>query len=467
MCIRSKRILSMCLAAGLIMGPVGSLSVRADKSYDATNVGIIGRVDDYIEKKGDTAVEELLGLIEESIAEEKAWEESLKEAAVGTEAYIAVEEVSEEATLTDAAPEEAKAEVKEETKEEVKEEDKIKKEEKKETEEEAAAVTVNTNGFKQFEGKAVATVDSILNIRKESSPEAEIVGTLGRCGICTVIEKGDEWTLIESGPCKGYVKTSYLAFGDDAAKWFTDNGYLPQAVIAADGLNVREKADASSNSLTTVTRGETYKILSTAESGWTKIEVSSDIKGYVNNEYVEIGFRTVEAVAAEEKKEEEKSEESTEENTEESTEESSEADTSEETTEAEESDNESGYAAPAGQAGQDIADYAVQFEGNPYVYGGTSLTGGADCSGFVMSVYAQFGYSLPRVADDQANVGTEVSLSDIQPGDLLFYGSGYIGHVAIYIGNGQIVHAASSSQGIIIQNYDYHTPCKATRIVNN
>lgn len=88
-----------------------------------------------------------------------------------------------------------------------------------------------------------------------------------------------------------------------------------------------------------------------------------------------------------------------------------------------------------------IVDFALQFEGNPYVYGGTSLTNGADCSGFVMSVFAQFGYSLPRVAADQYYQSVQKSVADLEPGDLVFYGSG-ISHVALYIGDGQIIHAA-------------------------
>ena len=104
-----------------------------------------------------------------------------------------------------------------------------------------------------------------------------------------------------------------------------------------------------------------------------------------------------------------------------------------------------------------IVEFALQFEGNPYVYGGTSLTNGADCSGFVMSVFAQFGYSLPRVAADQYYQSVQKSVADLEPGDLVFYGSG-ISHVALYIGNGQIIHASTSASGIKISNYDYETP---------
>lgn len=107
---------------------------------------------------------------------------------------------------------------------------------------------------------------------------------------------------------------------------------------------------------------------------------------------------------------------------------------------------------------EEIVEFAVQFEGNPYAYGGTSLTGGADCSGFVMSVFQEFGYELPRVAADQCNSSTQKSIEDIQPADLVFYGNGGISHVALYIGDGQIIHASTSASGIKISDYDYETP---------
>ena len=114
-------------------------------------------------------------------------------------------------------------------------------------------------------------------------------------------------------------------------------------------------------------------------------------------------------------------------------------------------------------------DFALQFEGNPYVYGGTSLTNGADCSGFVMSVFANFGYSLPRVAAAQCDASTKKDISQLEPGDLVFYGSGYIDHVALYIGGGQVVHASNSAPyprgGIKISNVNYRTPICARRII--
>ena len=106
---------------------------------------------------------------------------------------------------------------------------------------------------------------------------------------------------------------------------------------------------------------------------------------------------------------------------------------------------------------QEIVDFALQFEGNPYVYGGTSLTNGADCSGFVMSVFAEFGYSLPRVAADQYYQSSQKTVENLKPGDLIFYGNG-ISHVALYIGDGKIIHASTSATGIKISDYDYQTP---------
>ena len=107
---------------------------------------------------------------------------------------------------------------------------------------------------------------------------------------------------------------------------------------------------------------------------------------------------------------------------------------------------------------QAVVNFALQFEGNPYVYGGTSLTNGADCSGFVMSVFANFGYSLPRVAADQCAASTKKDISQLEPGDLIFYGSGYVDHVALYIGDGKIIHASGAATGIKISNYDYQQP---------
>ena len=129
---------------------------------------------------------------------------------------------------------------------------------------------------------------------------------------------------------------------------------------------------------------------------------------------------------------------------------------------SEDTSSDSGSSSSYSGSGSSVVDYATQFVGNPYVWGGTSLTNGADCSGFVQSVYANFGVSLPRTSYEQQNAGTEVSYADAQPGDLICYG----GHVAIYMGNGQIVHASNSQDGIKISNdATYRTIVSVRRLV--
>ena len=113
----------------------------------------------------------------------------------------------------------------------------------------------------------------------------------------------------------------------------------------------------------------------------------------------------------------------------------------------------------------EICEYARQFVGNPYRWGGTSLTKGADCSGFTLSVYANYGVSLPHSSKAQANCGTRIDLSELQPGDLVFYGGKNIHHVAMYIGNGQVVHAQSTNTGIVVSSMHYNTPTRAVRIL--
>ena len=114
-----------------------------------------------------------------------------------------------------------------------------------------------------------------------------------------------------------------------------------------------------------------------------------------------------------------------------------------------------------------IVAYAKQFLGNPYVYGGTSLTNGADCSGFTQGVLANFGINTGRSSRDQAENGREIGIDAVQPGDLLFYASGtYINHVALYIGGGQVIHASNSTTGITISPYNYRTPCKAVSFLD-
>ena len=191
--------------------------------------------------------------------------------------------------------------------------------------------------------------------------------------------------------------------------------------------------------------GEDLTVTDESVDGWVKVSIEEG-DGYVSSDYVSLRTDYVEAESKEEEearlaKEEEERQAAaaaaaaaTKKNSSSSNSSSSSGSSS----------SSASYSAPSGSSGQAVVDYACQFVGNPYVYGGTSLTNGTDCSGFVMSVYAAFGISLPHSSSGMRGVGYEVSLSDAQPGDIICYS----GHVAIYVGNNTIVHASTASSGI-------------------
>lgn len=352
--------------------------------------------------------------------------------------------------------------------------------------------------------QVVANIDSYLNIRSDASEEAEVVGKFYRGNVGTVVEKGDEWSLVSSGNAYGYVHNDYLLFGD-AAEAYIENNCDQVAKVATETLNVRAEESTESDILTLTDEGETFTILGN-DNGWVKVALSEEQIGYVSSDYVYIDYvyetavtieeeqaaiaaaeaeaaaaeaqAVAEAAAAEQAAQQQTTQQPT---TQAPTTEAptTEAPTTQApTTEApkqeavtstdvkvsdEDTSKETVKQESSSTSGQAIADYAVQFVGNPYVYGGTSLTNGADCSGFVQSVYKHFGYSLPRTAASQSGAGTKVSVDNLQPGDLLFYHN--YGHVAIYIGGGQVVHASNKKTGIKISNYNYSPINKAVRIV--
>lgn len=328
--------------------------------------------------------------------------------------------------------------------------------------------------------QVVANIDSYLNIRTEPSEESEVVGKFYTGNVGTLVESGEEWSVVASGNAYGYVNNDYLLFGEEAEAYI-ENNCDQVARVTADTLNVRAEESTESNVVTQTDEGTALTILG-QEGDWIKVAVTDDEVGYVASDYVYVDYVYETAVTIEEEQAAIAAAEAVAQAQAEAeaaaaaqaaaaatpatteapaaTEEKTEATTEnklEETTEADTTSN------TGSTTGQEIADYAVQFVGNPYVYGGTSLTNGADCSGFVQSVYKHFGYSLSRTAASQANDGKEVSLKNIQPGDLLFYHN--FGHVAIYIGGGQVVHASTAATGIKISNYDYSPIDKAVRIV--
>ena len=216
-------------------------------------------------------------------------------------------------------------------------------------------------------------------------------------------------------------------------------GYTLLGVVEAESgyINVREEMSTDSDVVGKIRKDAICEVLSIEEE-WSEIE-SGEIKGYISNEYLLTGVEANERALS-------------------LIEEGKELETAITMTEYR-------YGKGVTDVQVEICEYALQFVGNPYVWGGTSLTKGADCSGFTLSVYKKYGVSLPHSSKAQANCGERISVSEVQPGDLVFYGGKNIHHVAMYIGNGQVVHAQSAKTGIRISSMNYNTPTSAVRIL--
>ena len=259
------------------------------------------------------------------------------------------------------------------------------------------------------------------------------------------------------------------------------------AKVTTETLRVRDNVGLDAPVQTLVPMGEELDVKEELD-GWVRVSLDDDVEGYVSADYVEIRTEFVQAESIEEEKarlEEEKRQKEAAEEAARKADEKAKAEAAKKKAEKEAAAQAQAEKAAQAQAEkqaqaatiqnnisasevsgirQTVVNYALKFVGNPYKSGGTSLTNGADCSGFVQSVFRDCGISLGRSSRDQAAGGTQISISDIQPGDLLFYSSGgRINHVALYIGNGQVVHASSPKNGIRISNYNYRTPCKAVR----
>ena len=303
--------------------------------------------------------------------------------------------------------------------------------------------------YPEWQDSVVANVQGSLRVRAEASTESEIVGKLYPYTVATILEPGDEWTKVESGSVTGYVSNEYLMFGDEAGAYITEN-YKYCATVEVQALNVRQEQSTESECIGSVTGGRELDILSETDE-WVEIQYTEDTTGYVAREYVKVGWNYPVAITVEEEQA------------------LIAASLAAQASASQRAASSSAAAvlppvetsAEGLALGQQIASYACQFVGCPYVYGGSSLTNGTDCSGFTMAVYAQFGYSLSHSSGAQMGQGTPVSLDAVQPGDIICYS----GHVGLYIGGGQIVHAATESTGIVISNMYYASPIGARRIV--
>ena len=304
---------------------------------------------------------------------------------------------------------------------------------------------------------AIAQVDNYVNVRTEPNTESEVVGKLYNNSAATILQTTEDgWYEITSGNVTGYVKCEYVVAGDEELAKSVSTRY---AKVTTTTLYVRTEPSTDAAVLTMVPIEDDLVVTDESIPGWALV-TTEEGDGYVSTDYVTL---TTEYVQAESKAEEEArlaKEEAEREAAAAAAASARKKNSESSSSSSSSSDSSASYSAPTSSNGQAVASYACQFVGNPYVYGGSSLTNGTDCSGFVMSVYSAFGIGLPHSSSALRGCGYEVSLSSAQPGDIVCYS----GHVGIYIGNGTIVHASTPSSGITYSSVTYRSPICVRRI---
>lgn len=305
----------------------------------------------------------------------------------------------------------------------------------------------------EYSNLAIANVTNYVNVRSAPDTDSEVVGKMYDNSVAQILssvgEGAEQWFRVVSGSVEGYIKAEYFIYGDDAAAVIDD--YVTRyAVVKADRLNVRQEPDISAPRIGYMDYGEKGKILDYADQ-WIRVLYTDGQEGYVSAEYITVEEQFVYAKSIEEERREleqqlllarraAESEQAAPENT-----------------RIQVTPPPTDYA-NVSELRMSVVNYAMQFLGNRYISGGQSLAGGTDCSGFTCYTYAAFGYSLSRTPQGQwAGNGRSISLEEAQPGDIICYssGGGKCTHVGLYIGNGQIIHAANSRKGVTISNVHY------------
>lgn len=321
----------------------------------------------------------------------------------------------------------------------------------------AAQAASMTDEEKEFSNLVIAKVNSYVNVRSDASEEAEVVGKLYDKSVGTYLSEKDGWYEINSGNVTGYVKAEYCVTGKDAIELAKEVG-TRIATVTTTTLKVREEASTESTVLGLVPIEEELSVVE-EQDGWVKVDIEEGY-GWVSMDYVSLRTDFVKA----ESKEEEEARLAKEAEERRKAQAAASANSKKPESGGNKNYNSASSYIPAGggsASGNAVAQFALQFKGNPYVWGGTSLTNGADCSGFVMSVYKNFGVNLPHSSTADRSVGSAVgSLAEAQPGDLICYS----GHVGLYIGGNQIVHASTSKTGIIVSRADYRNILAIRRI---
>ena len=303
---------------------------------------------------------------------------------------------------------------------------------------EARTLNLKAKVLNMYDHLGVSLASDYINVR--SSPKEDginnIVGKFPGYAGCNILGEEDGWYKIQSGPVTGYVRKDLIATGDTAQHLAVQHAQV-MAIVNTESLNVRSEASTDSKAWTAVTSGQRYNVLNQLD-GWVQLELDAgdddgeDQGAFVStrDSNVTVQYALQEAIEYYPAVE----------------------------------------AANAAMAFRNkIVNFACQFVGNRYVWGGTSLTHGCDCSGFTQSVLKNFGISVPRVSRDQARSGSKVTSANMRPGDLIFYAnrSGTINHVGMYIGNGQVVNAASTRSGIRIYRWNYRTPVAIRNVIGD